>query len=93
MCFCESPEFCKLDFPAPILISSSSIYNCSYKWYNITNMAPVPSFHSLHVGEDLVLVLGFGISSLAVCARVYTKMILARKMLKEDCKFIPSSYP
>ena len=56
-------------------------------------MAPVPSFHSLHVGEDLALVLGLGISSLAVCARVYTKTILARQMLKEDCKVIPSSHP
>ncbi|KAF6241446.1 hypothetical protein HO173_000156 [Letharia columbiana] len=42
------------------------------------------SRHSLHVGEVFTLALGFGISTLAVCARIYTKMRLTKTMMKED---------
>ena len=45
------------------------------------------SLHSLRLGELFALALGFVLSTLAVFARVYTKMRLVRPMLKEDCEF------
>ena len=45
------------------------------------------SFHSLRLGELFALALGFVLSTLAVFARVYTRMRLFRPMLKEDCEF------
>lgn len=45
------------------------------------------SLHSLRFGEVFALALGFGLSFLAVAARVYTKMRLTRSMRKEDCGF------
>ena len=50
-------------------------------------MAQIPS--SLRGGEILALGLGLGISTLAVCARMYTKIRLIGTMLKEDCGFYP----
>ena len=47
------------------------------------------SMHSLHLGEIFALALGFSFSSLAVAARVYTKMRLTSIMGKEDCEFTP----
>ena len=43
--------------------------------------------HSVHIGEYFALALGFTFSSLAVAARVYTKMRLTSTMGKEDCEF------
>ena len=45
------------------------------------------SMHSLRLGELFALALGFVLSTLAVFARVYTKMRLLRPMLMEDCEF------
>lgn len=45
------------------------------------------SIQALRVGEVLTLALGFGMSTLAVLARVYTKTRLTRKMMMEDCEF------
>ena len=53
----------------------------------------VNSIHSLHVGEVFTLALGLGISTLAVFARVYTKIRLVKTMVKEDCKFTPLDDP
>lgn len=39
---------------------------------------------SIHVGEVLALALGFGLSTLAVFARTYTKLRLTKSFLKED---------
>jgi hypothetical protein len=47
----------------------------------------VPLF--LRVGEVLTLALGFGLSTLAICARLYTKVRIDRKMMIEDCKCSP----
>ena len=52
-------------------------------------MAPIPS--SLRSGEVLALALGLGISTLTVCARMYTKIRLTETVLKEDCKLCPST--
>ena len=41
----------------------------------------------MHVGEVLALALGFGLSTLAVFARTYTKVRLTQTFKKEDCKF------
>jgi hypothetical protein len=43
--------------------------------------------HSLRVGEIVTLVLGFGLSTLAVAARVYTKFHIMRDKKLEDCKY------
>ena len=51
-------------------------------------MAQIPP--SLRVGEVLALALGIGISTLTVCARLYTKIRLTGTMLKEDCECSPS---
>ena len=51
------------------------------------------SMHSLHVGEVLALALGFGISTLAVCARIYTKVRLTKNLRSEDCEFAPMHDP
>ena len=48
--------------------------------------------HSLHLGETFALALGFSSSSLAVAARVYTKMRLTGTMRKEDCKSTSLNY-
>lgn len=45
------------------------------------------SINSLHVGEVLAVALGFGISTLAVCARIYTKVRLVKSLKSEDCEF------
>ena len=50
-------------------------------------MAQIPS--SLRGGEVLALGLGLGISTLAVCARMYTKIRLIGTVLKEDCELYP----
>ena len=50
-------------------------------------MAQIPS--SLRCGEVLTLALGLGISTLTVCARIYTKIRLIGAVLKEDCGFCP----
>ena len=42
---------------------------------------------SLHVGEVLAIALGFGLSTLAIFARTYTKVRLTQTFMKEDCKF------
>ena len=47
------------------------------------------SMHSLHLGEIFALALGFSFTSLAVAARVYTKMRLTSTMGKEDCEITP----
>ena len=41
----------------------------------------------MRVGEVLALALGFGLSTLAVFARTYTKVRLTKTFRKEDCKF------
>ena len=46
---------------------------------------------SLRSGEVLALALGLGISTLTVCARMYTKIRLIGTVLKEDCEFCPST--
>ena len=48
-----------------------------------------PSKHSVHLGEVFALAFGLGFSSLAVAARVYTKMRLTNNMGKEDCESTP----
>lgn len=47
------------------------------------------SRHSVRVGEVLTLVMGFGISTLAVCARIYTKMRIIKTFVAEDCELAP----
>ena len=44
---------------------------------------------SLRIGQYLSMILGFGLSTLAVGARVYTKLRISRKFLLEDCKLSP----
>ena len=51
------------------------------------------SLHSLRLGELFALAFGFGLSTLAVSARVYTKMRLTRTMGKEDCELAPLDDP
>ena len=51
------------------------------------------SLHSLRLGELFALALGFGLSTLAVSARIYTKKYLTRTMRMEDCEFIPLDGP
>ena len=83
-----------LTFFPPIVISLFLLL----RWYGVeqspnsrqslANMTQSPvSLHSLHLGEVFALALGFGLSFLAVAARVYTKMCLTRSMRKEDCQF------
>jgi hypothetical protein len=43
--------------------------------------------HSIRVGEILTLVCGFGLSTLVVLARLYTKTRITKKWKMEDCKF------
>lgn len=50
-------------------------------------MAQIPS--SLRGEEVLALALGLGISTLTICARMYTKIRLIGTVLKEDCGFCP----
>ncbi|KAL8669878.1 MAG: hypothetical protein Q9168_005551 [Polycauliona sp. 1 TL-2023] len=42
----------------------------------------VPS--SLRTGQYLAVILGFGLSTLAISARLYTKLRITRKLLSED---------
>lgn len=42
--------------------------------------------HSLRVAEVLTVTLGFGLSTIAICARLYAKLRIARNFLSEDCK-------
>lgn len=44
------------------------------------------SLHSPDAGDYFAFALGFGLCSLAVFARVYTKMRPTKTMRKEDCK-------
>ena len=86
----------KVAFFAPILISSFLLVSLfqhrtiSEKRQFRANMSQSHiSMHSLHLGEIFALALGFSFSSLAVAARVYTKMRLTSTMGKEDCEFTP----
>lgn len=48
-------------------------------------MAPALAVpHSLRVGGEVTFVLGFGLSTLAVIMRIWTKARLTRTMLLED---------
>ena len=40
--------------------------------------------HSLRIGEVLTVILGFGLATLAIIARLYTKLCITRKLLLED---------
>ena len=42
---------------------------------------------SLQIGEALAAALGFGISTMTVLARLYTRIILTKSMKIEDCMF------
>ena len=46
---------------------------------------------SLRIGEIVALTLGFGLSTLAVSARTYTKARIMRNVKAEDCADIYSS--
>ena len=41
---------------------------------------------SLRIGQYFTVILGFGLSTLAIAARLYTKLRITRKFLSEDCK-------
>lgn len=41
---------------------------------------------SLRMGEYLTVLLGFGLSTFAICARIYTKSRITKKFLLEDCE-------
>lgn len=49
-------------------------------------MAEIIIPHSLRVGEVFIVGLGFVLSTVAICAPVYTKLRIVRKFLLEDCK-------
>ena len=53
----------------------------------LTSMTQNSYIQSMHVGEVLALALGFGLSTLAVFARIYTKVRLTQTFKQEDCKF------
>ena len=81
-------------FLAPILISSClpvrsfSVEQSLESRQFRANMTQSPiSIHSLYLGEVFALALGFSFTSLAVAARVYTKIRLTSTMGKEDCEF------
>ncbi|KAL8706502.1 MAG: hypothetical protein Q9201_000434 [Fulgogasparrea decipioides] len=40
--------------------------------------------HSLRVGEVFTVAFGFGLSTVAICARIYTKLRIVRNFLSED---------
>lgn len=42
--------------------------------------------HSMRIGQIFTVLLGFGLSSLAVGVRLYTKSRITRKFLSEDCE-------
>ena len=44
---------------------------------------------SLRIGEYLTVALGFGLSTIAICARIYTKLRITKKFLLEDCELFP----
>ena len=46
----------------------------------------VSNENSLWIGEILTLVLGFGLCTLAVSARLYTKAIITKTLKEEDCE-------
>ena len=41
--------------------------------------------HSMRIGEIFTVLLGFGLATLAIGARTYTKLRITRKFLSEDC--------
>ncbi len=41
---------------------------------------------SLRIAEVLTVALGFGLSTIAIYARMYQKLRIARKFSLEDCK-------
>lgn len=47
--------------------------------------------HSLRIAEVLTVALGFGLSTIAICARMFTKLRIAREFLLEDCKPIKNN--
>lgn len=42
--------------------------------------------HSLRVAEIFTVILGFGLATIAISARIYTKLRVVRNFLLEDCK-------
>ena len=46
---------------------------------------------SLRTGEIVTFTLGLGLSTLAVSARVYTRMCITRKVRLEDCRLSPKN--
>ena len=40
---------------------------------------------SMRIGEIFTVLLGFGLATLAIGARTYTKLRITRKFLSEDC--------
>lgn len=43
---------------------------------------------SIRDGVYLTLVFGFGLATIAIGIRVYTKLRIVRKFLSEDCKLL-----
>lgn len=43
---------------------------------------------SLRLAEIFTIILGMGLSTLAISTRVYVKLRVSRKFLSEDCKSI-----
>ena len=44
---------------------------------------------SLRIGEYFTLILGFGLSTVAICARIYAKSRITKRFLLEDCELFP----
>lgn len=42
--------------------------------------------HSLRIAEVLTVALGLGLSTIAICSRMYTRLRIAGGFLSEDCK-------
>lgn len=48
---------------------------------------------SLRVGEIFAVLLGLGLSTITISARIYVKSRIFRKFLSEDCMPLRARYP
>jgi hypothetical protein len=78
----RSPCLYRLTIAVGKLLGSTPLYPHISLYTIMPSDLVVP--YSLRIGQVLTLLLGFGLSTLAICARVYTKVRIDRRMLIED---------
>lgn len=72
--------------------SHPTVFHHSFIWLALIMSANITLPPSIRDGVYLTLVFGFGLSTIAIGIRVYTKLRIMKEFLSEDCKLLYSHF-